>query len=335
MDNKLRSLVDREFESLDVFTSEFDFGISQVQSELFQEFIDFIDSLPQKQGNFLTDKDIQKLLLRFEQGLLKAIEKGNYNRLYQSLVKNFDELEKLTKDINIITNPKDRAKILKANVDNIRKKYANQLATTLASKETFQVNFLNPLKNIIYEHSVLGLSVQKAKESIFDIAISSPNGGKLRQYAGQVAHDALFGFSGAINHGIGEYIGAKDVYYIGGLVRDSRPQCVRWVTKFKGFIPGDKLENEIEWAKKNGGGYSKHLPELTVQTFAVVRGGHNCKHQVKYTKGENKSVLDIKDRYEKLAQDYEDTAAKKLDGKELELYNKNKEIIESKKAKAK
>lgn len=331
----LSQLVEKEFNSLDVFQGEFSNGLSEVQSDLFEQLIEFIDSLPQKQGNLLSDKDVQKLLLKFEQGILKGLDKGKYNELYNSLIKNLDELEDLAKQINIITNPKDKAKILKANVDNIRKQYVNQIATTLGSKETFQVNILNPLKNIIYEHSVLGLSTISAKEKVFDFAISSPNGGKLRQYAGQVAHDAIFGFNGAVNGGIGEFIGAKDIYYIGGIIRDSRPQCVRWVDKYGGFIPANKLQSEIDWAIKKGTGYSKHLPELSIKTFPIVRGGHNCRHSVRYTKGKNDKILEIKERYEKLGQDFEDNYAKKLDQKSLELYERNKAIIENKKQKVK
>ena len=94
------------------------------------------------------------------------------------------------------------------------------------------------------------------------------------------------------------YIGANDVNYLGNIIIDSRPQCIRWVDKFNGFIPADKLKSEIAWAKANGKGYSKHLPTLSVDTFARVRGGHRCRHRVVYSKGKaSKEVEEIEKQY--------------------------------------
>ncbi len=327
-------MIEKEFESLEAFEANFAFGMTEVQSDLLEQLIELIDSLPQSQGLFMSSKDVEKILLKFEQGYLNGLSKGKYSSLYKDLLKNFDNLEEVTKELAAITDPKNARKIIKYNTNPLRQLYANNLATTLGRKETFGINVFNPLKNIIFEHSVLGLSVQEAKEKVFSLATNNnPLGGKLKQYAGQVAHDALYGFNGSLNKGIGELTGAKDVYYIGGIVRDSRPQCVRWVSDFNGFIPEKDLKKEIAWANKNGEGYSKHLPKLTVETFAVVRGGHNCKHSVKYTNGKNDKIVEIKNRYEALAEDFENKEVKSLDKRSLELYEKNKAIIDKKKSK--
>lgn len=326
-----KQIPDKEFEALEIFLLDFNYSMQEVQSSIFDELLVLLSKLPQEDGKLLTGEKVATLINKFEQKILDELEKGRYSKEYLGLIKNLENLEEIKKEASAFLNEADRVKIFKLNTEPIRKGYINMLAGSLGSKETFGINVITPLKNILYEHSTLGLTTVSATKRLFDVALSKdPSGGILGRYAGQVAHDALFGFTGAVDKGIGDYIGAKDVNYLGDIIRDSRPQCVRWVSKFNGFIPADKLQSEITWAKQNGEGYSKHLPELTVETFGIVRGGHNCRHRVIYTKGKSNKAKELEERYKQLGEQYEKEEADRLTGKSKVLYEKNKAKVDEK-----
>jgi len=63
------------------------------------------------------------------------------------------------------------------------------------------------------------------------------------------------------------------------LIEDSRKQCVRWVGKE--ILLFSDLQSEIEWAFNNGTGMNK---STTPDTFAIYRGGYNCRHEAIPTK---------------------------------------------------
>jgi len=328
----IKDLVKADIENLDVYLANFGGSMVEIQSILFQKVLALLESLPQKNGRLFIDDDVNKLILNFEKKLLVELNKTGYNSEITGLVKQFDKLEDIKKELSIAANPDLKAKILKAELNPIKKGYAETLTRSLGQKETFGLNVINPLRSIIYEHAVLGLSVGSATKRLFDVALSDKkNGGILARYAGQVAHDALFGYTGSIDQGIGKAIKAENIRYLGDLVRDSRPQCVRWVVKYNGFIPADKVNSEIAWAKKNGEGYSKHLPTLSKETFSVVRGGHNCRHRALWvTDKRSKAQEDISNEYDRQGKELQEDLEKKLEGRAKELYEANKKIVDEK-----
>ena len=70
------------------------------------------------------------------------------------------------------------------------------------------------------------------------------------------------------------------ILYVGSLVKDSRPQCKRWVNYKEhgqtGLLAVKDLNREIAWAYANGKGM---IPGTTTETFRQFRGGFNCRHE--------------------------------------------------------
>jgi hypothetical protein len=62
-------------------------------------------------------------------------------------------------------------------------------------------------------------------------------------------------------------------HYVNSLIRDSRPQCVRWVGME--YLERAKLQSEIDWAFNNGSGMVK---STNPSNFATYRGGYRCRH---------------------------------------------------------
>lgn len=317
-------ILESEFDNLENFLLTFNFGVQEVQSNVFDMILKLIAKLPQKDGKLQYEDKVKQLILKFEDHVIEELGKGKYSKNVNQILINFDRIEKIRKDVNEYLTPSERLKIFKADLDSVKKGYIQKISESLGSKEALGLNYVTPIKNLLFEHAALGLSVADATNKLFNIAMSKePGGGLLGSYAGQVARDSLFSFTGSVDQEIGEFIGAKDVNYLGSIIEDSRPQCVRWVVKYKGFIPAKDVSKEIAWANKNGKGYSDHLPKLTKQTFAIVRGGHNCRHRVIWTNGlaDRTKIEAIENKYKKLNEEFRKKAEKNLTGKTKELYD--------------
>ena len=99
--------------------------------------------------------------------------------------------------------------------------------------------------------------------------------GVFERWVGQIARDAVNEYQGGINAQIKVQYDLTDIRYVGSLVEDSRPQCVRWVKELGGRIKGTDLQAEIDWAYDHGSGMK---PDTNPENFPQKRGGYNCEH---------------------------------------------------------
>lgn len=324
----LEKIIEDDISSLDLFLLQYQGRVNYSQSILFQELLRLLLKLPSRNGEIKLDAEAKKLILQFEERLFKSLESSKFGRETQRLIENFDKIEQVKRRFAAELNPTKKAAILRAAVNKQRRVFIKNISTQLGQKRTFSINIIRPLTQIMYESAAFGITYGDAAQRLFDVAMGAgPKGGKLAQYAGQVAHDALFGYAGSVDQAIGEHIGAKNIQYVGDLVRDSRPQCVRWVDTYNGYIPGDKIDEEIEWAKKYGTGYSHHLPDLSRDTFSIVRGGHRCRHRAIWTVGE------ISEKAQKTLGEYEKINIRKTAEYEKQLTGIAKERYKAAKKK--
>jgi hypothetical protein len=98
--------------------------------------------------------------------------------------------------------------------------------------------------------------------------------GLYSRYVKQISRDALGQFDGQINAIIAEEFGLDAFRYVGSLIDDSRPQCVRWVGKR--ILEKSEMPEQIAWANNNGSGM---IPGTNPDNFLVFRGGYNCRHR--------------------------------------------------------
>jgi hypothetical protein len=140
----------------------------------------------------------------------------------------------------------------------------------------FESNAIHPIEQSLLTSINAGETLTQATRRVRDLTIGTKSDkGKFLKYAQQTTRDVYFGHDGTINQTIAESYGLKNIRYLGSLVKDSRPQCKRWV-KMK-TIPFDDLRKEIAWAnkqKKNG-----MRKGTTPSNFITVRGGYNCRHR--------------------------------------------------------
>ncbi|MFZ1297770.1 MAG: hypothetical protein WAT16_06980, partial [Saprospiraceae bacterium] len=127
----IAELIESEFEDLERFLGTFNFNIQTVQADIFEDLLKLISQLPQKDGQFVYDTDIKKLLIRFENRIIEKLESGQYNKDVNKILLNFENLESVRMKIAEYINPKDRLKIFKANTSNIKKGYIDLISESL------------------------------------------------------------------------------------------------------------------------------------------------------------------------------------------------------------
>jgi hypothetical protein len=133
--------------------------------------------------------------------------------------------------------------------------------------------FIQPIKNAIFANVASEARIRELEKTLRELIISTTIDSRLKKYVSLVARDSINQFDGQINSFIAKKYNLNAYRYVGSLIVDSRPQCVRW--KKMSVIPNFQLKNEIAWAAKYGTGL---IPGTTPDTFAVYRGGYNCRH---------------------------------------------------------
>ncbi len=246
-------------------------GLDRVEDQLYKELEKLILTLDSKGGKFAKDKTAFKVLSQLKPKLADIVAQSDYRKNILAFVDSFDEinanLKDLHKNINQITIPEKLLATEKAGF----------VRDTLNTLQDAQINsaFTEPIRKALFQRVNLGAGVKDTLDVMKDLVRGTEERkGILTRWSGQVARDALGQYQGNVNTRIQQEYDFAGYLYVGSLVDDSRSQCERWVNK--GFIPMKELKKELAWAMRNGSGMVK---STTADTFAVYRGGYNCRHE--------------------------------------------------------
>lgn len=246
-------------------------AIREKEPKVMQRLLEFIARMDSKGGDFLISEMNERsvvLLNKYVQGVLKDL---GLNKDISEFVKTFDDAAAyafgLQKEINGIVPPGDilkkwREYAIKATVDGL---IGNGLSAYFAA----------PIQKILGDAVYASGSLTDVLRQVRAFAETTPekNGGLLRYYT-QVSRDAVGQYAGNVHRIVAKQYGLDALEYVGSLIKDSRPQCIRWVGKETILLK--HLEGEILWAERNGSGL---IPGTNTDNFIVNRGGYNCRHE--------------------------------------------------------
>lgn len=307
--------------SIDFFIENFKQEMLELSVELFKETKTLIsDDLVNSDNNI----DLNSKTLKSIKNLDKYYSniESEYLDKVSDVIKNFDNIEKATVDLNSEINKIAESKIAKAQLSDLKIFSINAISDQLASPESFKINITTSLKRLLYSHASIGSTKQDLINNLANqIFVSNSRNGSLFRYVNQVAHDSIFLYERSIEAELAKLINYNGWAYVGTLVEQSRPQCIRWVNDLNGFISKENLPSEIEWAKQNGKGYSKYLPELTAESFPLICGGHNCNHKAIAVNKQNTKIDEIQKEYDKANKELSETIYKNLDKKTKKLFD--------------
>lgn len=249
-------------------------NFSKVNNEVFEEIRKILLELDTQAGSIAVNSDRNRQILNsaFER-IKTAILKTDYKTNVTGYLRNFDQISKNNILFHSTINQL-------ANVDNTITPLQNlAVKNTLSSLlgSGMDVSFTDVISQNLQSYITQGANITQVEKSLKTfIKGDAERLGKLERYVKQISGDAIRQYDGQIQGAIQAEYKLNAISYEGSLIKDSRPQCVRWVNKFKGIIKITELQKELDWAYKNGSG----MIEGTIPSnFYQNRGGYGCRHQ--------------------------------------------------------
>lgn len=178
-------------------------------------------------------------------------------------------------DANPTYKPYDEAARL--GIDGTRELAVETLTERLTTAD-ISVQIKEPIRQALIRNVQAGAPQTQVRDFL-EKALTTPAADKLApfaRYSSQIAMDGVLGWDGQIYDTFRNEYETTEIRYIGSLISDSRPQCIKWVQKMNGRIPVKDLQKEITWAQRNGSGMKSFT---TPSTFCTDRGGWHCRHK--------------------------------------------------------
>lgn len=245
-------------------------SLPQAEAEIFREIMSIFDSLNITGGKLSNNAKTEQFLASLDDRINRALLKSGYSDGVYAYLRDFKKIENNIRDLHSAVN---KVEITADQIDPIRRIETNNALNRLTGAGISK-DFTDPLRQALYRNTMFGASFSDTEKLIREYVLSGKIDSKLSRYVKQVSRDAVSQFDGAVQANIAKELKLNAKFYTGSLVVDSRSQCKRWVEKQILFL--DELQDEIDWAVRNGSGM---IPGTTVETFDIYRGGYNCRHR--------------------------------------------------------
>lgn len=259
-------------------------NIPGIEKKVIDEIFKLIDNIDSVNGNFSNGILTNEQLLKFSEVINTALKTAGY---YQNVNLFISDFGKITINTSTLLEQIGDYKINKLPLSDIEKKWKSTTYGTLV-ESGINERFKTPILKILDDAISYGDSIGTAKEKLQNYITSTKDvPSKLKSYVTQTARDSVNQLQGQQMQSVANEIETSGFRYVGGLLLDSRGQCTRWIRELKGFIPIDKIEDEIKLAYKNerlklespkGHHWSGMMKNTTKENFLVKRGGWNCTH---------------------------------------------------------
>jgi hypothetical protein len=272
-----------------ILSSEANFldGFNNIEKAIFDAVRKKTFELNSKDGKILFDDTNTDIVSGLNKTIRDAIQGSSYPDNVKTYLRDFDKIKEYNLDATSKINDLDPGKLADL-VNPIQKSVVKQTLDGLAGSG-IDTNFSDPLRTGIYKNIVAGSTFSDLENYLRGYILSDETKlGQFKRYVTQISRDALNQFDGQVNSAIATEYGLDAYRYVGSLIEDSRPQCVRWVSK--GVLLLSELPTEIAWATSSGSGM---ISATTPETFAIYRGGYNCRHSAipfKLTKSQREEL---------------------------------------------
>lgn len=135
-------------------------------------------------------------------------------------------------------------------------------------------NFVQPLRDLLYQNATQGLSLKEAKTQLKDyIQGGKDQSGKLGSYLEQTAQQAVDSYSGIINTKLVETFKYDGYLVTGTLIDNSSPQCRYMIEDLGGKITKEDWPKIQEIGRKHG-----LTDKTTWENLPLLKAHFNCRH---------------------------------------------------------
>lgn len=290
INTSLENLISLKDETADGAELDLIEDFDQIEQSIYSAINREVVKMDQEDGSILfTDRNLL-ILFGLSDIILNAIQKSKYPRNVNRYISNFDDIKNYNLRIQQKANDFSVGE-LEDLISPLQQQIVAQVVNDLTGQGV-NVAFIKPLTEGLYKNIVSGSTVQQMQDFLKAFIESDEKRlGQFKKYVTQISRDAIYQFDGQLNARIAAEYKLDAFRYVGGLVRDSRPQCILWYNK--GILLKKDLEAEIAKAYSSGSGM---IPGTTPDNFIIYRGGYNCRHTaipIRLTK-EQKNEFGIK-----------------------------------------
>jgi hypothetical protein len=265
-------IIDKKIKTIDTANLDLYDQLNDVEKLIFEDLKKAINKLNVEGGKIQFDDKNIDLVNSLDKVMIESIQRSTMPSAITKYLRNFQTISDFNYDVHKDVNDLSKAELEKL-VSPVQKLAVETTLDGLTGSGV-NTNFVEPVRQGIFKNIVAGTNRTQLEEYLSNYVLGNPNvDGLYSRYIKQISRDALGQFDGQTNAKIANEYGLDAFRYVGSLIDDSRPQCVRWVGKR--VLQTSELQSEINWANNNGTGM---ISGTTIDNFAVFRGGYNCRH---------------------------------------------------------
>lgn len=238
----------------------------------------YLSTFPLEDGKFITGDRAVGYVARIEQVMADAIQASKYPASVAGIIRSMPEIERLSVDVLNAYNPKiGGVDFDRLGVSQLRQAQIETITQNM-TQSGLTAEIREPIRQALQRNVYTGATLTDTKKFIAEYLGKGDNKyARLTRYAGVWAQDGIMQYDGMIYDSFRREYKPNKIMYIGSLLlNDSRPQCIRWINKYNGVIPIEKLQSEINWAYSQGSGMNL---ATTASNFCTYRGGYRCRHK--------------------------------------------------------
>jgi len=267
-------------------------SMPQLEAKIWEEIYRMLEGFDISGGSFVFSDASTRRIIEIENKILSVLkESGYYNRVGVFL----KDFSKISENVKRIHEGENKAVISNESLTKTEKLFSKTTAEQLTGSGLNET-FITPVKTAINEAVTFGYSLSNTREVLKELVVGNEEKlGRLNQYLTTTSREVVKNLQGAQHTQIKNALGLDTIRYVGGLLKDSRGQCVRWVGLE--YIPIAELEKEIKLAFKNqkaklekpeGHKWSGMIKDTTIDNFLMRLGGWGCMHSGIPTRGKKK-----------------------------------------------
>jgi len=266
--SKLEDLIAKKTDLISQSDDDFFKSIQDLLPDNKGKLKEYLDQFEYKNGKLVNSEFNRKKLIGLRKELLKILE-SDYNINFTAYIKKFDDISELNLGIQ---------SAMGVTVSNLEIGFAKKIMTDLVADQlaldkAVDMAIRPGIQQLLFKN-VIGQANRKDTLEALTSFISKDQG--VAQWSKVIARNTLGMYDGMVQQQLSTQYEYDGYFYTGSIIETSRIQCVHWVNDRKGFITFEELREDIP-KYKNQSGYGSGM-ELTMESFPVVRGGHNCSH---------------------------------------------------------
>jgi len=284
------SLITDKIKLIDSADEKIRESADKIQESIFSKIWKFI--LNNRDKNFT-----QNNLTKINKFLNDTITKSIFRSPLKNYLKNFDDLEGISKKIF----EKELGDDLSGFNLNVEKQLAiDDIIDGLLNDDMLNANLRSPLRKMLYRYSTVGTNIEDIEKELRDFILTDTTKlGFIEKYVRTLSIESLSRFDGSINQRMVKEYGLDGFRIVGSLIKTSEPQCIHMVNEtgdlgvfaVNGKYAIEDLPEIISILKNR---YKGVYEFLTPDNYFYYRNHWGCRHQFIPTRllAKDRAILD-------------------------------------------